>query len=137
MQLLRMGPGGGPPAAPASSRSWQSGTCLSGRFAARPAGGRAAGQATTTVSPERDLWWDFAESAAGEWEGVTATFTPDGKPKPLPDYYVPEVGGRLVAGGRCAAMQGGMANLLPVGGEIILLLPPLTAGIQGLGSDPV
>lgn len=27
---------------------------------------------------------------AGEWEGVTATFSPAGQPQPLPEHYVPE-----------------------------------------------
>lgn len=28
-------------------------------------------------------------AASGEWEGVTATFTPDGKPLEIPSQYVP------------------------------------------------
>lgn len=27
---------------------------------------------------------------AGEWEGVTASFSPEGQPLQLPEYYVPE-----------------------------------------------
>jgi hypothetical protein len=27
--------------------------------------------------------------ATGEWEGVTASFTPDGSPQQLPEHYVP------------------------------------------------
>lgn len=28
--------------------------------------------------------------SAGEWEGVTAAFGPDGAPQPLPQHYVPD-----------------------------------------------
>lgn len=32
-----------------------------------------------------------AGCSAGEWEGVTASFEPDGQPKALPHIYVPSV----------------------------------------------
>jgi hypothetical protein len=38
-----------------------------------------------------ELWGQFARNASGEWEGVMASFGPDGSPLPLPAYYVPDV----------------------------------------------
>lgn len=32
----------------------------------------------------------FLAARAGEWEGITATFSPAGQPQPLPEHYVPE-----------------------------------------------
>lgn len=36
-----------------------------------------------------DAWQSFAEHVSGEWEGITATFSPAGQPQPLPEHYVP------------------------------------------------
>jgi hypothetical protein len=39
-----------------------------------------------------NVWVSFVDNVSGEYEGVTATFNPDGGPVPLPEYYVPQVG---------------------------------------------
>lgn len=58
-----------------------------------------AGPATTTPTaavqvPDADaIWQGFTDSVSGEWEGVTASFNPDGSPIPLPEYYVPQARG--------------------------------------------
>lgn len=49
----------------------------------------SAAPSTTAAAPEA-VWPAFVEAVAGEWEGVTATFTSTGTPKPLPERYVPE-----------------------------------------------
>ncbi|KAL4458080.1 hypothetical protein ABPG75_012945 [Micractinium tetrahymenae] len=58
----------------------------------------AAGAGVATTAPTTDveapdaaaIWEAFAASVSGEWEGVTASFNPDGSPIPLPEYYVPQ-----------------------------------------------
>ncbi|GAX80338.1 hypothetical protein CEUSTIGMA_g7776.t1 [Chlamydomonas eustigma] len=35
------------------------------------------------------LWNEFCERVSGEWDGVTATFSPEGVAIPLPERYVP------------------------------------------------
>ena len=51
----------------------------------------AAAEATTAPAPPADTWAAFAAAVSGEWEGVTASFGPDGSPIQLPEYYVPQV----------------------------------------------
>ena len=50
-----------------------------------------AAEATTAAPPPADTWAAFAAAVSGEWEGVTASFGPDGSPIQLPEYYVPQV----------------------------------------------
>lgn len=56
----------------------------------------AAGSIATAIAAEpaqllrsEDLWQTFTRNVAGEWEGVTATFGPDGHPEQLPEAAVP------------------------------------------------
>lgn len=51
----------------------------------------AAVEATTAPAPPADTWAAFGAAVSGEWEGVTASFDPDGNPIQLPEYYVPQV----------------------------------------------
>lgn len=41
------------------------------------------------IGSREDIWESFANNVSGEWEGVTATFTPRGEPEQLPEHYVP------------------------------------------------
>eukprot|EP00877_Chromochloris_zofingiensis_P003184 jgi/Chrzof1/12867/Cz07g10080.t1 len=56
----------------------------------------AAEQLTAAASPadragcSPSTWEQFALKVSGEWEGVTASFSPEGQPLQLPEYYVPE-----------------------------------------------
>lgn len=51
----------------------------------------AEGEIEEGVSTTKGASWSaFSEAASGEWDGVTASFDVDGKPKQLPEYYVPE-----------------------------------------------
>ncbi|PRW18378.1 hypothetical protein C2E21_9304 [Chlorella sorokiniana] len=50
----------------------------------------AAAAAEATTAPPADTWAAFAAAVSGEWEGVTASFGPDGSPVQLPEYYVPQ-----------------------------------------------
>ncbi|KAF6253932.1 hypothetical protein COO60DRAFT_1666870 [Scenedesmus sp. NREL 46B-D3] len=47
--------------------------------------------ATPGVKPAKSAWTRRVgfDWAAGEWEGITATFTPTGEPEQLPEHYVP------------------------------------------------
>lgn len=113
---------------PSASTSLRRGSCpvaphrpgLSGpqrhrrRACARTTAASAVPSTETTTAPPAAAprWEAFAERAAGEWDGVTATFSADGEPQPLPDYYVPQAS----AGGSwalpavlrtfCAAFEG-------------------------------
>lgn len=56
----------------------------------------SAATATPTVEEAPNaaaIWQGFSDSVSGEWEGVTASFNPDGSPIPLPEYYVPQARG--------------------------------------------
>lgn len=57
------------------------------------AGSAAAAADPTTAAAEgaQQRWEEFAANAAGEWDGMTATFDATGAPQPLPEYYVPQV----------------------------------------------
>ena len=73
----------------------------------RGAAAAAAGAPTTTALPAAadapKVWDSFAAAVSGEWEGVTASFGPDGEPQQLPEYYVPEVGSAPPWPAACAA----------------------------------
>ncbi|WIA14417.1 hypothetical protein OEZ85_002943 [Tetradesmus obliquus] len=54
----------------------------------RPAAAQEA-VSSPALADEQEAWKSFAANVSGEWEGITATFTPAGEPEQLPEHYVP------------------------------------------------
>lgn len=99
--------------------------------------------ATAAADAPADVWASFADSVSGEYEGVTATFNPDGNPEPLPEYYVPQVGRCRVHDGvldhaRPTHMHTGTAHtkLCRVSATLARCTLPSPPGVPRLGRGP-
>jgi hypothetical protein len=44
----------------------------------------------TVLVANDDIWNSFSNNVSGEWEGVTASFSPSGDVQLLPEHYVPQ-----------------------------------------------
>jgi hypothetical protein len=87
--------------APASTDAWQSfAEHVSGAFRrlseSNPCIRSTPASAFWPICNQQQSFWLSAlrraftlAAPAGEWEGITATFSPAGQPQPLPEHYVP------------------------------------------------